>query len=185
MNPMMTSSSAESGLQLLGGGMNKQAHPEANAAGFNPIRSLLSQLQQHQEEHEHQQQPNRVPASASPPQQQQQQQLHQGRHQFAHQQQHQQQPQEISPSPPPLQAQSPPVSRSIWGDSNQPHEPKVINMFTGSHVATKCSRVFFSIPDSAGYLGRFAFKREPQLLQSSPAPTRERASTTTATTNAS
>merc|ERR1719362_2411215 len=102
--------------------------------------SLLQQLQQQQRDEEQQ---NRQQDSHSPMQDsserafllhQQQQQQKQREQQQREQQQREQQQREqqqrqehVSPSPPPLQHQSPQVPRSIWGNvkSQQSNEPKV------------------------------------------------------------
>merc|ERR1712004_346490 len=89
MQPIMNSSSAESGLQLLGN-LNGPTANEDNAP-FNPIKSLLRQLQ----EQDQQPQPPQSESMPSP-----QQESHHSE----------------SPSPPPLQHQSPQAPRSIWGE---------------------------------------------------------------------
>ena len=72
---------------------------------FNPIKSLLSQLQQQQEQEQHHH-------------------LHQTRknEDSNHYSPYQDQP---SPSPPPLQHQSPQVPRSIWNNDQNDDQPKV------------------------------------------------------------
>lgn len=110
----MMTSSAESGLQLLGNLNNSQPHPTPSSASeeppFNPIKSLLRQLQQqHEQEHVEPQQDSH---SASPMQSD-----------YMNQQQ------QRSPSPPPLQHQSPQVPRSIWGDGNKNNEPTKVCVF--------------------------------------------------------
>lgn len=106
--PPIMSSSAESGLQLLGN-LNSQPQNSEPEPPFNPIKSLLRQLQQ-QAEDQHKEEERSDPS----PQQT----------EFILQQQQQQ---NVSPSPPPLQHQSPQVPRSIWGGNNQAseHQPKV------------------------------------------------------------
>jgi len=186
MQSQMMSSSAESGLQLLGnlnnssnasGGNGNNLAGSDGPAPFNPIKSLLQQLQQQQRDEEQQNQ-KRQQDSHSPMQDsserafllhQQQQQQKQREQQQREQQQREQQQREqqqreqqqreqqqreqqqreqqqreqqqkeqqqreqqqrqehVSPSPPPLQHQSPQVPRSIWGnvESQQSNEPKV------------------------------------------------------------
>ena len=109
MQPIMNSSSAESGLQLLGNLNGPNANEEAP---FNPIKSLLRQLQ------EQDQQPQAPSESLPSPQQE------------SHDSQDQPRaPSNISgfmnqesPSPPPLQHQSPQAPRSIWGDQKSANQ---------------------------------------------------------------
>jgi len=190
MQPQMMSSSAESGLQLLGnlnnssnasGGNGSSLAGSDDPAPFNPIKSLLQQLQQQQRDEEqqnqkhqqdshspmqdsserafllHQQQQHKQREQQQREQQQREQQQREQQQreqqqreqqqreqqqreqqqreqqqreqqQKEQQQREQQQRQEhVSPSPPPLQHQSPQVPRSIWGNvkSQQSNEPKV------------------------------------------------------------
>ena len=111
MQPIMNSSSAESGLQLLGNLNGPNANEEAP---FNPIKSLLRQLQ------EQDQQPQAPSESLPSPQQE------------SHHSEAQDQPRapsnisgfmnQESPSPPPLQHQSPQAPRSIWGDQKSANQ---------------------------------------------------------------
>ena len=111
MQPIMNSSSAESGLQLLGNLNGPNANEEPP---FNPIKSLLRQLQ------EQDQQPQAPSESLPSPQQE------------SHHSEAQDQPRapsnisgfmnQESPSPPPLQHQSPQAPRSIWGDQKSANQ---------------------------------------------------------------
>ena len=119
MQPIMNSSSAESGLQLLGNLNGPTANEDAP---FNPIKSLLRQLQ------EQDQQPQPPPSESMPSPQQ------ESHHSESPRQDQPRAPSNISgfmnqesPSPPPLQHQSPQAPRSIWGDqksANQQIEQK-------------------------------------------------------------
>lgn len=113
MHPMMTSS-AESGLQLLGN--LKGPATVSEPPPFNPIESLLNQLQQqqqHQNQHEQLLQERSVSLESNSTNNQQ---MYGGsQHENA-----------CSPSPPPLQRQSPNVPRSIWDNQKvSPEQPRV------------------------------------------------------------
>ena len=128
MQPIMNSSSAESGLQLLGN-LNGPTANEDNAP-FNPIKSLLRQLQ----EQDQQPQPPQSESMPSPQQE--------SHHSESPRQDQPRAPSNISgfmnqesPSPPPLQHQSPQAPRSIWGEhqksANQVEQVKNTNAGLG------------------------------------------------------
>jgi hypothetical protein len=143
--PMRSSPHLPEGLSLLG---NNQAHQEPQEpaqAPFNPIKSLLIQLQQQHEQH------------PPPPQQQQQPPSHihethsdasmQQHDSFIHQNQAAQQQQQrppVSPSPPPLQQQSPQVPRSIWGESHQGPMKEKMGVWGEDNAARQSPNSFYN-----------------------------------------
>ena len=109
---------------------------ETSERAFMHQQQQQQQLQQQQREQQQREQQQREQQQREQQQREQQQREQQQREQQQREQQQreQQQRQEhISPSPPPLQHQSPQVPRSIWGNvddnkvSHQSNEPKVIN----------------------------------------------------------